>query len=462
MNRAQGRRVAARPPRPGRGPLPGLAALLLVAVTVGALFAAGAGSRVSGAEPAVSSRVEVGARSFVCTGGLPGTAATAGTVSPGGAVTVDGRTPGKGSARVSKPVGVVADRAASSGAYAEQHAGTSRWLAASGCPEPRPTWWFVGAGATDRHDTSLTIVNPRPGTAIFDVDVIGAGGPVDAPGLHGLTLASGATRTLDLARFAPATGELAVRVRTSRGLVAVSAAESWAPALIGKAVREWVAPQPSSARTIALTGIPGGSGTLLLANPGTREAVVRLRLVGKDGTFNPTSHASLTVSPGTVEDVDVSDVLRPGTAAVLLAANVPVVATLRSVHQGDEGYAFAARRLHGSGVAAVPPGVHARLVLASVPAAGNAAGTRTPQQAATARLRVLGRDGHRLRSRTVTVPAAGSVVTKLPGKAGAVAMTVQDKGVVGALVLTSGPGIGALPLTQPVTAERRPGVVPGW
>jgi hypothetical protein len=459
MSRAPGRRVAARTSGPPRqGPLPGLAALLLVTMTIGALFAAGDADLVTGAQPSVSSRVDVAARTFACAGGLPGTAAVSGTVSQGGAVRVDGRTPRTDTVQVRKPVEVVADRAASPGAYAVQQAVGPRWLAAVGCPEPRPTWWFVGAGATDRHDTVLTITNPRPGSAIFDVDVIGAHGPVDAPGLHGLTLASGETRTLDLARFAPSTGDLAVRVRTSRGLVAVSAAESWAATLIGKTVHEWVAPQPAPARSVTLTGIPGRSGTLVLANPGAREAVVRLRLVGKRGTFNPTRHASLTVSPGTVEDVDVSDIVGPGTTAVRLAANVPVAATLRSVHQGDEGYAFTARPLRGDGAVGVPSGTHARLVLASVPATGN----NTGRQQARARVRVLAPDGRRLRSRTVTVPAAGSVTTQLPRGAGAVAVAVPDADVVGALVLTSGPGIGALPLSGPVAAERLPGVAPGW
>jgi len=471
MSRAHGRRVAARAPRGGSGPWPLVAALLLVPLTVGALVAAGASDNVTGEQPAVASRLDVGTRSFVCTGGLPGTTAVAGTVNPRGTVTVNGGAPPTGSVRVHDPADVVADPAASTGAFAAQQAGSPRWLAAAGCPEPRPTWWFVGAGASDRHDTVLTIANPRPGTAIFDVDVIGADGPVDAPGLHGLTLASGATRTLDLARVAAATGDLAVRVQTSQGLVAAGAAESWAEALIGKTVHEWVPPQGAAARNVDLAGVAGdSSSTLVLANPGAREAVVRMRLVGKNGTFNPTRHASLTVSPGSIETVDVSDVVRSGTDAVRLAANVPVVATLRSVHQRDEGYAVAARPVHGSGAVAVPAGVRAGIVLASVPVgrkATDAAETQqqtqpAAQQPSSVRLRVLGRHGHRLRSLTVTVPAAGSVTTSLPRAARSVAVSVSDGGVVGAVVLRSGPGIAALPLVRPVAAQRRPGVVPGW
>lgn len=467
MSRSQGRRIAERPQHDGAGPLQLVAAVLLVALTIGALFAAGTTDHATGSRPVVTSRLDLGARNFVCTDVLPGTRGVAGTLSRGGTVTVDGRAQRAPSFAVRDRVRVVADRSAAPGAYAVQGATARRWLAATACPEPRPTWWFVGAGASDDHDTVLTVANPKQGSAIFDVDVIGPDGPVDAPGLHGLTLATGQTRRLDLTEVAPATGELAVRVRTSRGLVAVGAAESWAPALIGKRVREWVAPQPFPARDVDLAGIAGsGSGTLVVANPGEREAIVQLRLVGKGGTFDPTSHDSLTVPAGSVREVDLTGVLRAGTAAVRLTANVPVLATLRSVHQGDEAYAAAAQPLHGTATAGVPPGAGARLVLSSVTTAGTATDSRTDQQTgqhpATARLRVVGRDGRQLLSRTTTVPAAGSVAVALPRRSRAVGVTTAGGDVVGAVVLRSGPGIAAVSLSSQVTAQRRPGVLPGW
>lgn len=473
MSRAQGRRVAGRPPHQeataqGRpGPRAGaLLAVLVVVLTVATLVAAGAVGRAAGTRPAVSSRPDVGERSFVCTGGLPGTRAVAGTAGSRGSVTVDGRSRQAATFAVPRPLHVLADPESAADAYAAEGAATARWLAAAACPEPRPGWWFVGAGATDGHDTVLTVANPRPGSAIFDVDVFGPHGLVDAPGLHGLTLASGRTRTLDLARVAPATGDLAVRVRTSRGLVSVGAAESWSPALIGKQVREWVAPQPAPSREVNLTGLSGGgSSSLVVANPGEREAVVHLRLVGKNGTYQPTSHASVTISPGEVSDVDVSDVVRPGTAAILLEANVPVVATLRSVHGNDEAYAAATGPLRGTAVVGVPPVGRAGIVLVSVPPTQDASPgrqARQPARGARAELRILGKGGRQLGSRTAAVPASGSATVPLRRGTRAVAVSASGGDVVATVVLRSGPGIATLPVASSLTQQRRPGVLPAW
>jgi hypothetical protein len=86
----------------------------------------------------------------------------------------------------------------------------------------------------------LTLSNPRANQAVLDIDVYGTGGPVDSPGLHGITVPAGGAKVVDLAKVAPAVGELAVNVVASRGLVAISAADRFAPGVVGKAVQEWL------------------------------------------------------------------------------------------------------------------------------------------------------------------------------------------------------------------------------
>lgn len=466
MSRPQGRRVAERhaPHRPRSRRLP-LAALVVFVLTIGAVVAAGASDRSTGAQPVATSRLDTGSRSFTCTDGLPGTKAFAGSVAPpsaaAGTVSVGGRRlSGKVAASfaVPQPVTVVADRLAAPGAFALQVSRGSRWLAAASCPEPRATWWFVGAGAGGRHTTDITVANPRPGTAIFDVDVIGPDGPVQAPGLHGLTLASGATRTIPLSRKAAANGDLAVRVQASRGLVTAAASESWAPALIGKQTRAWVAPQPQESSSLDLVGLTAGdNATLVVANPGDREAVVTLQVVSRRGTFKPTSHATITVPPATVSDVDLSQVLDAGSAAVALTANVPVTATVRTSHGSGETYATAAPTLTGTSVVGVPSGTRASLVLAST--ARSASQDSSPSRIAVT---VLGAKGRQLATRLVTVKPGQATTMRLPQKAVAVTAQARYGQVAGSLVATAGSGTTAIPLSPPVTAQRRPGVLPGW
>src|SRR5205085_6461861 len=140
-----------------------------------------------------------------------------------------------------KPLQIVADRSVARGAFAGQQFVSGTSLAWVPCPEPHANWWFAGAGsAAVTHDTVLTVTNPRPGAAVIDVDVFGTDGPVDAPGLHGITVAGRGTRVIDLARTAPTVGNVAVSVTASRGLVAVTAADRFAPGVLGKSVREWL------------------------------------------------------------------------------------------------------------------------------------------------------------------------------------------------------------------------------
>lgn len=473
MTRARGRRVAQghgrgpdRSPERGpevrssgsgsrRDPRLALAALVVLLLGVGSLFVAGAAQPGPGTAPEAGSRLDVGARSFSCTGGLPGTRGVAGTATGHGSVTVDGRLLARPTFPVPGPTRVVADRGAAPGAFAVQSSRDPHWLAAAPCPEPRALWWFVGAGAGGRHATVLTVTNPRPGSAVFDVDVVGPDGSVDAPGLHGLVLASGASRTIDLARMAPASGELAVRVRATRGLVSAAAAERWAPALIGRQTRDWVASQPAPAQRLDLVGLPPADGaTLLVANPGTREAVVGLQVVSSRGTFRPTSHASVTVPPDTVAQVDLSQVLDARSAAVRLTANVPVAATVRSVRGSDEAYATAAQPLSGSSVVGVPGGIRDQLVLAAVGPAQQ--GRQTVSVTAT------GQGGRRLSTRRVELAGAAATRITLPRRTTAVTVEPGGADVVGAVVGTAGRGIAALPVEPAVTVQRRPGVLPGW
>ncbi|HEY6935364.1 MAG TPA: DUF5719 family protein [Marmoricola sp.] len=455
MTRAGGRRSAAPPPtgrRPGQLRL-ALAGVGVVLLTLAALFAAGASGRATGPRPVPGTHLDLGARTFTCTGGLPGTTASAGSLDGGGhGVAVEGQDLPHPSFRVGQPTRVAADRAVAARAFAVQQSTGPRWLAAEPCPEPRATWWFVGAGASDRHRSEITVANPRPGVAIFDVDVLGPEGPVRAPGLHGLTLAPGAHRTIDLARMAPSDGDVAVRIRTSQGLVAAAAAERWAPGLIGSRTRAWVAAQPASGRDLALLGLPRAhQGSLVVANPAEREAVVKLRVVSTSGTFQPTRHASFTVPAGTVDDVDLSDVLDAKAAAVRLSASVPVTATVRSVSGAAEAYATAAQRLRGTSVAGIPAAGRSRLVLASL---GSGPARVTVQ--------VTGRHGQSLHTRHETVDAGAATTLALPAHALAVSVRSGGGDVAAGITTTSSAGLAAVPVAPAVTAQRRPGVLPAW
>jgi hypothetical protein len=420
-----------------------LLGLVVVTLTAAALAVAGTTPRGIGAPVQTFQRVELDQRSFTCTGGLPGASAVHGT-----------RTAGAGAA---VPVGPEpqqfdVDRVDALDAFAGQEARTANWFAWLPCPEPRARWWFVGAGAAAvTHDTVLTITNPRVGQAVLDIDVLGAHGPVSSPGLHGITVAPHSTTVVDLAKVAPAVGELGVSVVASRGLVSISAADRFAPGVVGKAVQEWLPGQPGPSRSLMLTGLPPkpDSATLVVANPRRVEAVVSVEAVGATGTFAPKQDATVTVPPGSTMTLPVGAVFDGGPLAIRVSSPQPIAATVRTVTGGDVAFATAARPVSGSTSFAVPRG-GARLVLSSVGPASSTAVT------------ALGSKGQVLLDRQVVVPKGASVAAPLPAGTRYVRLTASGPDAVAGFSVTAPEGVATAGVNPVLGSVLRPVVRPAW
>src|SRR4051812_14868728 len=249
MSRRALRSTSGRRSLSGGGPGAGRAVVLgvmVVALTVAFLALAGTSPHGVGARVQTFKRVQLDQRTFTCAGGIPGATASHGTVA-------GGLSPAE---PIESPKQFDFDRSDALGAFAGQGSRSSDWLAWLPCPEPQARWWFVGAGAaTVTHDTVLTVTNPRAGQADVDIDVLGPKGPVTAPGLHGITVPAGTTQVIDLAKVAPAVGDLAVSVVATRGLVAVSAADRFAPGVVGKAVQEWLPGQALPSTSVTMAGL---------------------------------------------------------------------------------------------------------------------------------------------------------------------------------------------------------------
>jgi hypothetical protein len=424
-------------------------ALALVAVTVLSLVLAG---RVEPPAPAAADRTGAPTqveRTLVCPGGLPSARVESGTTGAAGqrgTRVQEATLPRGGNARE-----VVTEAGRAAGAFATQVARGEGWLAAVPCPEPRQEWWFVGLGGGQVHRSELLVANPREGDAVVDVEVLGPRGRVDAPGLDGMSVPAGTTRRLDLREVAPSSGDLAVRVTTSRGLVAVVAADSQVPDLIGDRVREWVTPQPAAARQATLTGVPDepDEATALVANPGAVEALVEVRAVGSRGTFTPRGTGPLRVGPGEVRPLPLDAVFDGEPVAVSLDSTAAVVATVRSFVDGDVTHAGAPVRSADGAVLGVPARTRAELRLSSPRAAGRV--RVTPYTAA----------GRALRTRTVSIDAGSTAGLPLPARARSVALRASSPRIVAGLVLTATRGVGSAVFEAAQEAARSPAVRPG-
>ena len=415
----------------------------MVALTAAALTLAGTTKRSIGATAQTSRRVEVDQRTFSCAGGIPGSSAVDGSVDRG--------------LNAAQPVTDVpkqfdADRAVALGAFAGQESRSKDWLAWLPCPEPRSRWWYVGAGAaTVTHDTVFTITNPRDGQADVDIDVFGPSGRVAAPGLHGITVPAGKTQVVDLAKVAPAVGDLAVSVVATRGLVSVTAADRFAPGVVGKAVQEWLPAQSAPATSVTMAGLPGqpDRATLVVVNPRQVEAVVSVQVIGSGGTFAPKDSATLTVPPGSVASLPVQAVFDGKPLAIQVTSPHPVTATVRTVSGGDVAFGTGVGPIEGTTALAVPEG-SGQLVLSSL---GSQTSVGVTAYAASGKV---------LLDQQVEIPQAASVGTSLPGKTRYVRLVATHAEAVAGFSVTGSGGVATAGVQPAIRSVLLPVVRPGW
>ncbi len=423
----------------------GLVGLAAVVLALGGLAVAGTAPDDVGAATTSFERVALDSRTFVCTGGLPGSRAQIGS-------TVGGRQPEAPIAPGAEPVVAEMGQETAASAYAAQSARADTWSAWLPCPEPRARWFFVGGGAGVGHDTVLTVHNPRTGAAVVDIDVFGADGPVDAPRLHGITIEPGDTATYDLADVAPTPGDVAVRVIARRGLVAVSAADSFSPGTVGKPVREWLPAQTVPSMRTTLVGLPAkpATATLIVVNPGQTEALAEVKVIGADGTFSPTEGSSVQVPPRSIAKLPLTRVFDGSPVAIRIESDRSLTATVRSLGGGDLGFATGVRRLRDLTTVAVPEG-KGRLVLSAASRAGTVA--VTTYDAA----------GQQIGSREVEVAEQTTVAVPLGAKVRTVALDASGPpSIVAGLVHQSPRALTTAGITPAIREIRLPVVRQGW
>jgi hypothetical protein len=419
---------------------------MVVGLTAAVLTLAGTTPRGIGAPVETFERVALDERTFICPGGIADSTAVHGSVDEGLA----------DSAPITElPLRFDQDKSVALSSFAGQQARTANSLAWLPCPEPHARWWFVGAGASSViHDTVLSVSNPRAGVAVLDIEVYGPKGPVEAPGLTGVTVAPGGNREIDLAKVAPAAGDLAVHVVARRGLVTIGAADRFAPGVVGKTVREWLPGQSLPSNSITLAGLPAKptSASLVVVNPSNVEAIVAIEVIGASGTFAPKDNPTMTIAPQSVATLPIRSVFDGDPLAVRVKSARRVTATIRSLTDDDVSFATGVRPVSGSTAFAVPttPSGAAQLVLSSV----------TTKTAVT--VEAFDRLGRPILDRVVTVPAVTSVGTRLPRGTRYVRLTARDPVAVAGFTLADGSGVATAGVLPAIRSVRLPAVRPGW
>ena len=475
--------------------IPAVLLALLVVVTGAGLAVAGSATTPTAVPHEAELTAKPDQRQVVCpasdvdstsvVGLLPG--ADKGTVSADGTqldIPVAGTTTVDGPGR--DPLVVTATGEATRGVFGTRAKQVGGGMTA--CSSPRASWWFVGAGASPGHFSRLELVNPRSGPAIVDVTVLGPDGAVESPGLRGISIRSGGTRALKLSEFAPSAGNLTIHVKASRGLVLASVDDHVLDVLDpgAKPVAEWIPDQAGPTEHLVLSGLPKpgalepGSGppsttppsgqasgetttadpstsvppataqdTLVLTNPGNREAVAKIRLSTKDGAFTPRGLQPATVPPTSVVAIPLGDFVTDPNTTVLVDSDVPMVAGYVLPGKDDLVHAVPAVPWTGPAATALPDGGGLRTLMLTAADDGT-----------TVTVTQYGSKGKQRDQTQTVVPDKSTIAVRLDPGASSVVVTSADGKVSGSVLVNRRDLRSALPLTPVLAALRVPAVRP--
>ncbi|HEX3706189.1 MAG TPA: DUF5719 family protein [Mycobacteriales bacterium] len=270
----------------------------------------------------------------------------------------------------------------------ETVSGRYRALAGGNCLPPATDWWFAGGngklGFTDR----LILANPAGTDADVGVTVWTPHGVTTPPRFAAIRVPAESRVSIGLLAVAPDISTLAMHVHAESGAVVAAVVDRRTSGLDSDG-GDLVPPTLPPSRHPVIAGFPAGTGTrtLVLANPGTADASVSVKVVTAVGEFTPSSVKPVVVGPGRTSVVDLSNAFNGGGGAVLVNSDQPVLAEGRTILtpsgrrlRPDLSWAPAAHPLSGPAGVAIghePDGGVCVLVL-SAPAGAASVRVTTP------------------------------------------------------------------------------------
>ncbi len=174
----------------------------------------------------------------------------------------------------------------------------------------------------DASRARVALFNPDPNPAAVDLQLLGAKGPIQAPGTRGVIVPAMSTRELALNPIVPS-GSLVVAGSTSQGRIMAVANH---PGEIGGVAASATAPV---ATEVVLPGPqPKGSHTLIIGNPGDAETTAQVVVFGTSAPFTPVGTDEIDIPAKTSVSVDLTTPLTDQPGALQVTALAPVSAAV--------------------------------------------------------------------------------------------------------------------------------------
>lgn len=321
--------------------------------------------------------------------------------------------------------------------------------AAANCQPPANDHWLAGASTTVGRTSVLLLSNASSTPATVSLELFGSKGQIQAPGSRGLLVAPGTTRSIVLAGLAPGEAQLSVHVRSAGGPVAAAIQQSVLRGLTPGGV-DFIVPGAAPAARQVMTGldiqdaggiaaVTGKGGfddagpALAITVPGPSDAVVEVKLFGRDGQKALPGGGVVTAKGGAVTEISLAGV-PAGHYTVSTSSDVSFVASARvtrgvnSEQASDIAWAASGVRLGSQHVVPVPQGGERTLVFGVL------------ENRATISYAPITADGRIRAAATADVAGGTTTSIRLPatvGKSDVVAYMVSASGdaAYGALLL---------------------------
>ena len=214
-----------------------------------------------------------------------------------------------------------------------------RGLATAPCADGATDQWLLAGGSDPGRLERLVLTNPGANPVSAEVAVHGAAGPIGDPRV--LSVPAEGRVSLLLDAIAPGEEQPVVHVSAEGGGLHATLTDTW---VVGSTAlgAETVAPASAPGTVQVLPGVlVDGPTSVRVAVPGEQDAVVRLTALSADGLVPLAGETVANVSAGAVGEISLLDA-PPGTYAVVVRADVPVVAAaLSRVGDGSSPSDFA-------------------------------------------------------------------------------------------------------------------------
>lgn len=300
--------------------------------------------------------------------------------------------------------------------------GDLRGLAAAGCQTPSNDLWIAGASTTVGRTAVLNLTNASQTSATVSLDLFGTSGPIQAAGGKGLLVPPGTTRAVVLAGLAANQEQLSVHLKSTGGAVAAFVQQSVLRGLTPGGV-EFLAPANIPAMSQVVTGvrlgdpvlagkIAGQNGyadaapSLQVTVPGTKNAVVQVKVLGASGQQALPNGGVFTAKAGAATALDLSglaagDYSLDISADAAFTASVRVSAGTKEGEPTDTSFATASARLGDGQLVVLPRGLASQLSFTAPAGKGKVTLTPVSSSGAVLAPQTVDVDG----GKTVTVDA---------------------------------------------------------